>query len=372
MKRVVAIVIIVVLALSLAALASQGTASSGNVSTAQAGSVASLESEQQYAEGVVEIRLGSTVVADGKGVAVEGDTVSITAAGIYRISGTLTGGTMDVNTKGKVYLELDGANVISDSGPALSITDAKKVTLTLVEGTENHLSDAENDPKSEAVLLTNDTLLINGKGTLVVTGNNLEGISSDDDLIINSGTVRITAVDDGVNAHDDITVNGGYTYILAGGDGLDSNGTINVNGGTLISLGGMADGDGGLDAIGAFTITGGTLIAGGNAMANPGGNSTQSSIYVGTGKAQAAGTLVRIQRDQEKILTFAPAGPYSSILFSSSDLVASDNYQISIGGTCNETAIDGLYSKSASVTTAADTVFTVIAGTAPEQKTGGF
>ena len=190
----------------------------------------------------------------------------ITAAGVYSISGTLTDGCIDVDAKGKVYLEFDGVEITSSSGPALIITDAKKVTLTLVDGTTSYLTDAAADNEYDAALFTNDTLIINGAGTLVVTGNNNEGISSDDDIIINAGTVEVTAVDDGLNAHDDITITGGDVYIHAGGDGLDSNGTINISGGTLISLGSTAGGDGGLDAVGALTITGGFVVAGGNSI----------------------------------------------------------------------------------------------------------
>ncbi|SHH70851.1 carbohydrate-binding domain-containing protein [Clostridium grantii] len=48
----------------------------------------------------------------------------------------------------------------------------------------------------EAAILTNDTLVIQGEGILMVIGNNNEGISSDDDIIINSGIIKITAKDE--------------------------------------------------------------------------------------------------------------------------------------------------------------------------------
>ena len=217
-------------------------------STQETDSSAASTATLQYAEGVIEIALGDTISVSGEGATVDGTTVHITAAGVYSVSGTLADGRIEVDAKGKVYLEFDGVDVTSSSGPALTITDAKKVTLTLVDGTTNYLTDAAADNEYDAALFTNDTLIINGAGTLIVTGNNNEGISSDDDIIVNAGTVEVTAVDDGLNAHDDITITGGHVYIHAGGDGLDSNGTINISGGTLISLGSTAGGDGGLDA----------------------------------------------------------------------------------------------------------------------------
>ena len=171
--------------------------------------------DAQYAEGVVDIVLGDTITVTGEGVTVDGTTVTIGAAGVYSVSGTLTDGQIVVNAKGKVYLEFNGVDVTSSSGPALYIADAKKVTLTLAEGTSNSLRDSEGDSDHDAALYTNDTLIINGKGSLAVTGNSREGIAGDDDIIINAGTLVITAVDDGVNAHDDITVTGGDLYVVA-------------------------------------------------------------------------------------------------------------------------------------------------------------
>ncbi len=303
----------------------------------------SLNALGDYAEGVVEIVLGETTIVSGEGASVDGTTVNITAAGVYSISGTLGDGQINVDAKGKVYLEFNGVDITSSSGPALNIIDAKKVTLTLSEGTTNHLADVKNSGKADAVLFTNDTLVINGAGELVVTGNNLEGISSDDDLIINSGTVRVTAADDGLNAHDDITVNDGYVFITAGGDGVDSNGTVNINGGTVVSFGSTAGGDGGLDAIGAFTITGGTLIAGGNSVAAPSSDSAQPSVYAISASVQAAGTIIHIEKAGDEILTFAAPKEFQNVLFSSGDLTKDASYQVSVGGSSTGTSVDGFY-----------------------------
>jgi hypothetical protein len=323
----------------VATAAAQETTSSVSSATSDTGStdVSSSDAEGAYADGVVEIVLGDTIAVSNEGATVDGSTVNITAAGVYSISGTLADGQINVDAKGKVYLEFDGVDVTSSSGPALMIADAKKVTLTLVGGTTNSLTDSAGDSEYDAALFTNDTLIINGAGTLIVNGNNNEGISSDDDLIINAGTVQVTAVDDGLNAHDDITITGGDVYILAGGDGLDSNGTINISGGTLVSLGSTAGGDGGLDAIGALTITGGTVIAGGNSIAAPSSDSTQASIYVSTGSTQPAGTVVTVTRDGEEILTYKADKEFQNLLVSSNDLIMDVTYDVYVG--TNDTAI---------------------------------
>ncbi|MBN1630823.1 MAG: carbohydrate-binding domain-containing protein [Thermoleophilia bacterium] len=330
--------ILAVLALSvlagIAATSSDNTAAAAAVETTSTASLPddSTELYGDYAQGVVEIVLGETVAISGGGAVAEGGTVSITAAGVYHVSGTLTDGRIEVDAKGKVYLEFDGVDITSSSGPALSIIDAKKVTLTLTEGSANYLADAACDGVEDAALFTNDTLVINGGGTLVVRGNNAEGISSDDDIIINSGTIRVTAVDDGLNAHDDVTFNGGEVYIIAGGDGIDSNGTINVNGGALRSFGGAAPGGGGLDAIGAVAINGGTVIATGNSISLPGRDSGQCSIYVAAGSTVTAGAAVRIEKDGEEMLTVTPDEQWQNLLVSSGALVTDAIYQIHVDG----------------------------------------
>ena len=297
------------------------------------------EWEAVYAEGVVDIELGADTVVDGEGASVEGDTVLIAAAGVYHVSGTLTDGCIEVDAKGKVYLEFDGVDITSSSGPAVLVTDAKKVVISLVEGTTNSLADTAGGADDTATLLTNDTLLINGKGTLIVSGNNNEAISGDDDIIINSGTIRVTAVDDGINAHDDITINGGDVYVLAGGDGLDSNGTVNVNAGTLVCYGGTTEGEGGIDALGAFTIRGGTVIAGGNTMAPVSSDSKQGSVWVASDSIQPAGTAVLLERDGEEIISFTPEADYQTLLVSSGDLIDGAFYQAYLGGDTGVTVV---------------------------------
>ena len=73
----------------------------------------------------------------------DGGTVTITAAGTYRISGTLTDGqvVVDVPGDGVVTLILDGADITSSAGSALVITDAEAAVVQLADGSQNTLTD---------------------------------------------------------------------------------------------------------------------------------------------------------------------------------------------------------------------------------------
>jgi hypothetical protein len=291
----------------------------------------SSDTQDAYAKGVVDIDLSDLGALDADGVKVEKGTVKIGSAGVYTLTGSLNG-QIEVDTKGKVYLELDGMDVTSPAGPALWIKNAKKVTLVLAAGSTNSLTDTASGEADAAVLSTNDSLYVTGTGTLSVLGNNSEGISSDDSIVINNGTIVVTAAGDGLSANNDITVNGGDVSVTARGDGLDSNGTVHVNGGRLVAFGGTLRGDGGIDVRGDFVITGGTIIAGGNLMTGLGNASRQTSVYVTSAAIQPAGTTVRLDRDGEEVFSFTPAVAYENVLISSGELTRGVAYRAYMGG----------------------------------------
>ena len=76
----------------------------------------------------VQITLnGSTITADNPGVTVDGSTATITAAGTYSLSGSLTDGQIIVDTadEATVHLILNGADIINSCGTPLSIDMAE-------------------------------------------------------------------------------------------------------------------------------------------------------------------------------------------------------------------------------------------------------
>ena len=240
---------------------------------------------------------------------------------------------------------------------------------------------------SDDCLHSNGTLNISGGTFTMATGD--DGIHADTDIIINSGTIEITksyegiegsnitindgticitASDDGLNVaggdgsatkgpggwgqgsfvttNSALNINGGYIYIDAYGDGLDSNGVLNMNGGLVIVNGPTNDGNSAVDSDGAITATGGTVIAVGSlgmAMGPNSSASTQSSIL--TNVSVNAGTLINISDSTGKsVLTFKPSKNIRSIMFTSPDLVTSQTYTISTGGTyTGGTNVDGYY-----------------------------
>jgi hypothetical protein len=328
------------LALVVAAVVCTGVFYHGaaRVQPASAEALQSLETETQdaYAKGVVELDLSDPGSINVNGVTVKDGDIKIGAAGVYRMSGTLSDAQIEVNTKGKVYLELDGVHVTSGSGPALRVKNAKKITIVLTEGSSNSLADSASGDADAAALSSNDSLYFTGAGTLTVTGNNSEGIACDDSIVINGGTILVTAAGDGLAANDDITIDSGDLTVTARGDGLDSNGTVHINGGKLVSFGGVSQGEGGVDVRGDFVITGGTVIAGGSLMAAVGSDSRQTSVYVSSASIQASGTNLVLKRGAQEVFSFTPGVAYENVLISTNDLSNGVAYQATAGGkACN-------------------------------------
>ncbi len=215
----------------------------------------------------------SAATVTGEGAAADGATVTITKAGTYIVTGTVADGQIVVDADGeKVQVVLAGASVTSSSSAALYVKAAKKVFLTLADGTTNTLATTgdyvqTDDNTVDGAIFSKDDLTINGAGTLTVTSASGHGIVCKDDLVLVSGEVSITAARHAIQAKDSVAVVGGTWTLSAGTDGIhaenDDNaekGFIYVGGGTLDIT---AESDG-FDAANVLQVDGGqvTVAAG--------------------------------------------------------------------------------------------------------------
>ncbi|TMR98318.1 carbohydrate-binding domain-containing protein [Nonomuraea basaltis] len=217
---------------------------------------------------VVDIKLaGGTATATGDGVTIDGSTVTITAGGTYRLTGTLTDGQVVVNAPdATVRLILAGADISSSSSAAIAATEADKVIVILADGSQNTLTDAgsyADDADVNAALYSAGDLTITGDGALTVHGRGNDAIAGQDGLVIASGTVTVDAADDGIRGKNYLVVEGGtVTVTQAGGDGLKADNTEEADAGYISITDGTvavtAKGDG-LDAATDLLVTGGKL-----------------------------------------------------------------------------------------------------------------
>ena len=195
------------------------------------------------------IEFGSSITVNGNGVTVDENIVTITQGGTYSLSGTLDDGQVIVNAGDldQVELLLNGVHLTSSTSAPIYIMNADKTTLTLVEGTESVITDAESYvyedatvDEPNAAIFSKDDLKINGTGSLIVNANYNNGIASKDDLDIKNGDITINAVNNGLKGKDSIEIDNGTFLINSGGDAIKSDNTtdttkgwITINNGTF-------------------------------------------------------------------------------------------------------------------------------------------
>lgn len=242
---------------------------------------------------------------------------------------------------------------ISGSGNNASYAEAKAVKsdgdATIENGTIT-ISSADDGIKSETAVTIN--------GGVININNSVEGIEAPF-ITLNEGDVHITSTDDCINAtfgnggetNDGslFKVTGGYLAVnTTGGDGLDSNGDILMTGGTVVVHGPPSAPEVGMDYNGSCNVNGGFMaISGPGSMMlqAPSTTSQQYSLKITTNQQLSATTLFHIQdASGNDVLTFQPKRAYSSIVFSSDDLVSGGSYSIYTGGSYSGgTNTDGLY-----------------------------
>ncbi len=189
-------------------------------------------------------------------------TVSSTLSGVeYILSGTSTSGYVQITSTYACKVKLNGANVTSPNGPAVSVISAARAFIVLADGTSNTLSDNATYTRSgSGALYASGPLILSGKGTLTVAGLKSHAISSGSYIRALDGDVQITsAVKDGFHANAFFQMDRGSISVTATGDGIDAgSGYIVVDGGS-IDIRSTVDDTKGMVCDGTFTVNGGTI-----------------------------------------------------------------------------------------------------------------
>lgn len=211
---------------------------------------------------------GESAEITGDGATVSPGLITITSEGTYVLSGSFKGQLLiDADKKDLVHLILNGASIECENSAAIYGSQSKKLVITLADDTVNFLSDGvsydyentEND-EPNAALFSKDDITLNGGGTLLVSGNDVDGIRSKDILLIVSGIYEIDAVSDGIQGKDALYIAEGSFVINAGNDAIKSSnskdsekGFVTIDGGTFE----ITCGDDAIHAETALTINSG-------------------------------------------------------------------------------------------------------------------
>ena len=293
------------------------------------------------------------------------------------------GGMMGESTADKAAISAKGlkaAGVLTVSGGRITVVTQddglhSDGDVVISDGTL-HIRAADDGVHAEGELTIS--------GGVLTVAQSYEGLEA---LHINllGGTNRITASDDGANATDGsgggmmggrpggmggfrggssssgttasgetpvLTFAGGYTVFDAAGDGIDSNGHIVMTGGTVLVYGPTDNGNGPIDfgdGNYGMTISGGTFLAvGSSGMAESAENAGQAVLAAYWRGGLSAGETIGItDKDGRVIAAFELPKAISSIVFSSSRLVAGETYTIVGGGVTSAPVTDGVIDPAA-------------------------
>ena len=237
---------------------------------------------------------GDGITGETDGVAINGQTVTITAEGTYIFSGTLSEGQIVVDAdNAKVQIVFDNVDITCASSAAVYVKSAEKVFVTLAEGSQNMLRNTDeyvaiDDNNIDAVIFAKSDLTLNGTGSLTIVSAEGHGIVSKDDLKITGGTYDITAAGHALLGKDSVRIADGTFILTAEKDGIHAENADDEEKGYIYIADGdftiTSDGDG-MDASNIVQIEDGTFdITAGSGAANS--QKTHESDMPGGGMSQ--------------------------------------------------------------------------------------
>lgn len=239
----------------------------------------------------------------------------------YEIDGTEYAVTKNSN----YFIVIDGARVKIDSSDDAIHTNSGNVLIK--SGTLDLTTLDDGIHADELVKIDGGEITVNG------SYEGIEGAYVE----IGGGTIYITASDDGINAASDdesvnehIIISGGTITVDASGDGLDSNGTIYVTGGTLIVYGPTTGADTGLDADGGILIDGGNVfVASSKEMLEiPASNSKSNMLVYGVNTVPAGSEIILTNADGGEMVRITLKKQAQAIILSTPELATNGTYSL--------------------------------------------
>ena len=184
---------------------------------------------------------------------------SLSSANItYVLSGTANPGRFEVESETTPTVKLNGVNLTNPTGKAMDLTCEAGIILELADGTTNTLADGTESDKKAALMCNND-VLVQGEGTLTVTGHVQHAVKVKGQFNMNSGNIIIaSSVLDGIHTEGLLVQGGNINIQSCGDDGLTSELDGYINGGNITITSPTADING-ISADSTLVINGGEI-----------------------------------------------------------------------------------------------------------------
>jgi len=235
--------------------------------TQESQSVTSFQAQTSYDESQAsQIKLADqTATVTGQGASFSDQTLTITQAGTYVLTGSGKNLKLVVEAADTDQVHLVFQNLtLEGEGSLLQINKAQEVVINLAEGSQNALteSQASDDEKVKATIHSQVPLTLKGTGNLTLTALTKNALEVEDDLKVLGGTYTVKAANHGFKAEGALDIEAATLTIEAGKDGLHAEhdetterANISLNP-TQLSIAATEDG---VDAGNELTIKGGTI-----------------------------------------------------------------------------------------------------------------
>ena len=228
------------------------------------------ELEVEYSENTIngdyigKINLeNNKIKIEGSGITNLANAITISKGGSYYITGENEDCNIVIDAeKQEVQLVLDNCNINSKTTAPINGINASVLIITLMENSENTLSDSEQyssftdleSSEPDGTIFSKTDLEINGTGSLKVNANYKDGIVSKDTLKISNSNIEIISADDGIRGKDFTAISNANITINSVGDGIKSTNTDDSSLGYIVIDGGVININSEADGIQAETI----------------------------------------------------------------------------------------------------------------------
>lgn len=155
--------------------------------------------------------------SDESAVVKNGKNYKIVKAGVYKITGVMNDGQIQVEVADteRVTLLLDNFDGTCSDSAVIYVINADRVYIDLEKGSVNNLTDGSSyafanpaDTKPNACIYASDDLTIKGGGRLNVYANYNNGIATKNDLEIKNGNITVSAVNNALKGNNSVTIMG--------------------------------------------------------------------------------------------------------------------------------------------------------------------
>ncbi len=194
-------------------------------------------SDRSESENQCTVNIDGEIDITGEGAWFEGNTLTISEGGEYRLSGNIIDGCLYIETEDDVKLILDGLKVYNSEGAAVYCYKAKNLYIELAGDKENVFSDcaeytfegrneSAEEKEPDAALYSNSDITFGGSGILKINGSYGCGIRCGGEISLNGGTITVNAVGHGIKSGA-VSMSDGNVTLTAGKNGILSDSEVN-------------------------------------------------------------------------------------------------------------------------------------------------